>query len=160
MTIKMLDYVYGQDDIVAQFVAQLIPSCRERGFGKCKAIGVIENGDLIAGLVYHNWDDGAGVIEMSGAALPGKFWLTSETLRRIYEYPFLQVGCQMVLMRVRAEDTRLLRILAAIGYMFVKVPRMLGRDKDGVICLLTIEDWISNKFNQRARRQAPLEKAA
>jgi hypothetical protein len=89
----MLDYVYGHDEVVAQFVAQLIPECRERGFPpSSKAIGVINDGRLIAGLVYHNWNKTAEVIEMSGAAIPGKYWLTRETLKRIYRYPFLQFG--------------------------------------------------------------------
>jgi hypothetical protein len=102
----MLDYIYGHDEIVAHFVAQLIPVMGGRDFAPAsKAIGVIDDGRLIAGLVYHNWDEKAGVIEMSGAALPGRYWMTRETLKRIYQYPFIQMGCQMVLMRC-AEDNR------------------------------------------------------
>ena len=52
----MLDYVYGYDQQVARFVADLIPHCR-RGFGpNVAAMGVIEdNGNLIAGIVWHNF---------------------------------------------------------------------------------------------------------
>ena len=151
----MLDYVYGHDKVVADFVASLIPAVREYGFSAAsKAIGVVEDGKLIAGLVYHNFDPGAGVIEMSGAAIPGKYWLTSETLRRIYDYPFLEVGAQMVVMRVAEENTTLLRVLAAIGYTFILVPRLLGYDKNCVLCTLTFEDWADNRFNRRDRRQA------
>lgn len=145
----MLDYVYGHDEIVAQFVAQLIPRCRERGFGAAKAIGVIEDGKLIAGMVYNNYNPDSQVIEMSGAALPGKQWLTRETLKRIYQYPFLQCGCQMVVMVVAAEDKRLLRILASLNYAFIKFPRLHGRTKDAVLCLLTYEDWATNKMCRR-----------
>jgi RimJ/RimL family protein N-acetyltransferase len=156
----MLDYVYGHDQLVAEFVAALIPAVRERGFSKAsKAIGIVDDGKLIAGLVYHNFDIGAGVIEMSGAALPGKYWLTSETLRRIYDYPFLEIGCQMVLMRVEEKNTSLLRVLAAIGYGFILVPRLLGHDRNCVLCTLTFEDWVDNKFNKRDRRHLPPEKA-
>ena len=147
----MLGYIYGHDELVADFVAQLIPECRERGFSKAsKAIGVVNgDGHLIGGVVYHNWDPDAAVIEMSAAALPGSGWLTRETLRRIYQYPFHQVGCQMVIKRVAADNERMLRIFAAYGCMFIKVPRMLGRERDGVLVLLTFEDWANNKFNQR-----------
>jgi hypothetical protein len=76
-------YLYGHDGAVCDFVASLIPSCRERGFGNAKAIGVLNNdGFLIAGIVYHNYDPDAEIIEISGAALPGVNWLTRETLRR------------------------------------------------------------------------------
>jgi len=93
----MLDYVYGHDQLIAQFVAQLIPSCRARGFNASAltAMGIIDgDGRLVAGMVYHNWDPEAGVLEMSGAALPGVQWLSRETIRRMYSYPFLQCDCQ------------------------------------------------------------------
>jgi len=160
----LLDYVYGQDKAVADFVAQLIPAVRPYGFSPAsKAIGVVDDGKLIAGLVYHNYDPGAGVIEMSGAALPHKYWLTSETLRRIYDYPFLEMGMQMVVMRVSEEDKTLLRVLAAIGYTFILVPRLLGIKKNCVLCTLTFEDWSGNKFNARDHRRFAVqqkEKAA
>ena len=53
----MLGYVYGHDAAVCDFVSQMIPSVRMFGFpDTSKAIGVIEDGRLIAGIVYHNWD--------------------------------------------------------------------------------------------------------
>jgi hypothetical protein len=149
----MLRYLYGHDEAVAHFVAQLIPSCRVRGFERnAKSIGIIDdNGLLIAGLVYHNYDPVSEIIEISGAALPGKYWLTRETIKRMYQYPFLQVGCQMVFQRNSAEDERLLGMLATYDYTLIRVPRMLGRDKDGVICTLTYEDWANNRFNKRLK---------
>lgn len=156
----MLDYVYGQDQIVADFVASRIPHC-SRGFGKCKAIGIINaEGMLIAGMVYNNWNPDTGVIEMSGASLPGQYWLTRETLRRIYRYPFEQCHCQMVIMQVAAEDTTLLGVLNALGYELRTIPRLFGRDRDAVVCTLTYEDWIANKITRRLADKPPLEEAA
>jgi hypothetical protein len=146
----MLDYVYGYDEIVARFVAQLIPSCRERGFPQAsKAIGIIKGVELIAGVVYHNYEPEAGIIEISGAALPGYQWVTRETLKRSYVYPFLTCGVQMIVQRTPAEDERLLGMLAALNYSLIKVPRMFGRDKDGVLCCLTYEAWVESKINKR-----------
>lgn len=158
----MLDYVYGHDQVIAGFVASLIPHCR-RGFGQhCKAVGVIRDDRLIAGIVWHNWDPDAAIIEISGAALPRSNWLTRETIRRMYGYPFLQCGCQMVVQRTPADDTRLLGMLAAYDYSFVTVPRLFGRDRDGVICSLTREAWSANRFNQRFKHhvEPPLKEAA
>jgi hypothetical protein len=148
----MLDYVYGHDQIVAEFVAELIPHCR-RGFGPhCKAIGVIDRtGRLLAGIVYYNYDPEAEIIEIAGAAMPKVPWLTRDTLRVMYQYPFLQCHCQMVVQRTPADDERLLGMLAAYGYSFVTVPRLFGRERDGVICSLTYEDWINNRFNKRLK---------
>ena len=147
----MLEYVYGQNEIVAPAVAQLIPHCR-RGWGpNIMTIGVVEGGLMIAGIVYHNWDPDAGVIDISAAALPGQYWLTRETLKRMYQYPFLQCGCQMVMNKVPADDERQLRMMAAFNYSLIRIPRGLGRYKDGVLGLLTREDWEANKICQRYR---------
>jgi RimJ/RimL family protein N-acetyltransferase len=152
-----MQYVYGHDEAVADFVAQLIPHCRERGFGTCKAIGVAdEEGALIGGVIYHNYDPEAGVIEISGGAINPR-WLTRKTIAHMYQYPFLQLGVQMIVQRTPADDERLLRQLAAYGYMFVKVPRMFGRDRDGVLCLLTVEDWENNRFNKRLRHHLAVD---
>ena len=153
----ILNYAYGYDEAVAKFTADLIPSVRDRGFGKCATIGVVEGGMLIAGLVYHNWDPAAGTIEISGAALPGHYWLTRETLKVMYQYPFFGCQCQMVINRVPAEDERQLRQLAAFNYSFIRVPRGLGRNKDLVLCLLTREAWEGNRFNKRLQHHIGVE---
>jgi hypothetical protein len=62
-------YIFGHDEAVARFVADLIPECRLRGFGKCRAIGIADaEGKLLGGLVYRNWCPEVGTIEISGAA--------------------------------------------------------------------------------------------
>ena len=132
-----LRYVYGHDEIVAQFVAQMIPHIRDHAnaIGNCKTIGVIDqDGKLIAGLVYHGYDPAAQTIEITGAALPKSGWLTRETIRRMYEYPFDQIGVQMIVQRTPADNKHLLGQLTAGGYEFVFVPRMYGRERDGVHC--------------------------
>ena len=90
----------------------------------------------------------AEIIEMSGAAIPHRQWLTRATLARLYAYPFLELRCQMVVMRVPADNEYLLGILARYGYVFYRIARLFGSDRDGVVCTLTYEDWIDNKFNQ------------
>src|SRR5215472_6467228 len=104
-----LRYVYGHDDVVADFVASLLPHA-SRGWSKSRAIGVINrDGNLIAGLVYHNYNPDADIIEMSAAAIDHK-WLTRETIKRMYHYPFIELGCQMVMHVTTLDNERVLRI--------------------------------------------------
>lgn len=154
--------IYGHDDVVRGFVASLIPACRDRGLpDNSVGIGVIDDfGNLVGGMVYHGYDPDARVIEMSGAALPGSGWLTRHTLLELYNYPFMTLGCQMTVMRVLADNERLLRQLAAYNYSFIRVPRLMGRYKDAVLCLLTQEAWEANKFNQPPRPRPRLQEAA
>ncbi len=166
----MHGYVYNRPEIVAPFVAALIPHCR-RGFGtNIAAMGIIdEEGRLVGGFVYHNWDPDAALIEVSGAALPGENWCTRETLRRIYAYPFLDLDCQMIVQRTPADDVRLLAQLARLNYAFSMVPRLFGRDRDGIVGTLTREAWLESKFTRRiwarvnpdpVQLSLPLEEAA
>jgi hypothetical protein len=129
-----LKYVFGQDELVADFVAQMIPHVRRRGFGKaCRAIGVVDaDNELIAGFVYHNLSEEAGLIEISAAALPGRLWVTPETLKTMYQFPFLQCGCQMVLHKVLSTNERMLRQFAALNCKLIAIPRLFGRERDGV----------------------------
>jgi RimJ/RimL family protein N-acetyltransferase len=155
----MLEYIYGNDAMVADFVAQMIPECRERGFGKCKAIGIQDETGLIGGLVFRNWHPEFGTIEISGAALPGTNWFSRRTIQVLHNYPFYQCGCQMVIMTTMATNEIVLRILAAIGYTFHYIVRLGGRDHDGVVATLTVEQWEASKYNT-SRNKAAAEKEA
>jgi RimJ/RimL family protein N-acetyltransferase len=151
----MHQYVYGHDELVANFVASLIPECRERGFGKCRAIGIADaEGKLLGGLVYRNWCPELGTIEISGAALPGTNWLSRRTVQIMYDYPFYQVGCQMVIKTTMADNEIVLRIMAAVGFTLHHIKRLGGRNRDGVVGTLTVEDWEQSRYNVNRHRPA------
>jgi RimJ/RimL family protein N-acetyltransferase len=160
----MHQYIFGHDEAVAQFVASLIPECRERGFGKCRAIGIADaEGNLLGGLVYRNWCPEVGTIEISGAAVPGTNWLSRRTVQVMYDYPFYGVGCQMVIKTTMADNEIVLRIMAAIGFTLHYIERLGGRDRDGVVGTLTVEDWEASKYNANRKRKAetvPIAEAA
>jgi hypothetical protein len=144
-----LRYVYGQDQAVAAFVASLIPHIDPAGFpSKARAIGVTDAaGAPLAGVVYYDWNVPAGTVVMAAAAKPGVFWFSRETIRRVFDHAFHDLRCQMVVMRVLADDERLLGQLALFGFAFIPFPRCYGRDRDGVICTYTAEDWAASKYN-------------
>jgi RimJ/RimL family protein N-acetyltransferase len=150
----MLRYVWDSPEIVSSFAANLIPHCHGRSFGQnIRALGVVdERNRLIAGMVYHNYDPDAGIIEISGAATT-PHWLSRRTLRLMHAYPFVVCNCQMVVQRIPADNERLFGILARLSYMLIKVPRLFGRERDGVLALLTVEDWRGNHhFHDRTPR--------
>ena len=139
----MLNFVYDHDEEIARFIGQLAPPAGG-GFGRHKTIGVIDmEGRLIAGLVYFNYDPNAGVIEMGAAAITPR-WFNRLTYRRMFEYPFITCGCQMVFTRVRAADERLLSQFARMNFNLTLIPRMYGRDEDGVICTITDDQWLDS----------------
>jgi len=155
-----LRYVYGQDQNVAQFVAQLIPHV-DRGFpSDAKAIGITDAaGTPLAGIVFYFWNQKAGTTEVAIAAVPAaRHWFSRETIFRLYDYVFTTRGCQMAIMRVRADNLGLLRQMKAFGCRLTPFERMYGHDADGVFCTYTAEAWAASKFNRPPQLQQ--EKAA
>jgi len=155
-----MDLLFGYDVVVSTFVARHIPHCH-RGFGKnMKAIGILdENKVLVGGLVFHDYQPETGLIEISGAATT-KRWLTRVVLNRMFDYPFLECQCQMVVMRIRRDNHPLHRMLLAYGFKSQIVSRMFGRDVDGLLCTLTDDAWLSNKFNKKrllVQREAEMQ---
>lgn len=111
-------------------------------------MGVFDNADLIAVIVFHNYSSDHGVIEISGAAETPR-WLTRPVLYRMFAFAFITLGCQLVTMRVDPADKRLRRILTAYGFDTITLPRFRGRDKDETLYTLTDDKWIANGFHER-----------
>jgi len=155
-----LRYVYGQDELISRFVAALVPHVDDNGWQHAVSMGVIdEEGKLIAGVVWYNYSRAFGHIEV-GAAATSPHWFTRETIRRLYGYPFDELGCQLVLHVTPATDNdRVKRILAGLGCYFVEVPRLFGRARDGVVAGLTEEVWRNSKLGRRLAQVAQQEAA-
>src|SRR5688572_17234288 len=105
---------------VSAFVGSRIEG-GERGFGNCKGIGVWRDGRLVAGMVFHNWNPENGVIEISSAADDSR-WLTSAVRHKMFSYPFEEIGCQMVVLRVAESNGRMVRIARAYGFTGHLIP--------------------------------------
>ena len=62
------------DDRVAAWVGARIWG-RPDAFAASRAMGILKGRELVAGLVFHNWEPEAGLIEVSAAASDRR-WLT------------------------------------------------------------------------------------
>lgn len=135
---------------ICTFVAERVWG-RANDFGPGSAMGVELNGVPVAGVVFHNYDPYAGIIEVSGAS-DNKRWATRRVLGEIYGYVFDQLSCQAVLQRNDPADEALCRNLTAIGFKRYDIPRLRGRDKADAIFVMAEEDWRSSRFNRSGAR--------
>lgn len=155
----MLQYVYDNDEIIAKFIAQRLGR-DTRSFGRYKTIGVLDkDGRLIGGVVYLNYDHAAGVIEMGLAATSPSFF-SRETFRRMFEYVFIGSECQMLFTRVRASNEHLLSQMARLNFNLTLIPRMYGREEDGVIGTLTDDQWLDSRLARRVYRDVTRKEEA
>lgn len=107
----MKTVIYGQNDRVIPWVGSRID---EDDFGQAESIGLEEDGELIAGVVF-NWYTGPS-ISMHVAAEPGRRWMTRDYLYRVFAYPFLQVGCRRVTGLVREDNLDAQRFDEHLGF--------------------------------------------
>lgn len=149
----MIDFVYGHEKEVTQFIATFAHGqLANTSFENCKTIGVIDgDGKLIAGVVYFNYKPKASTIEFGAASITSK-WFNRATYRRIFQYPFIECGCQMLVAYVRADNEWLLSQLARINFDFTMLPRYFGRADDGVYCTLTDDQWLDCRVSKRVYR--------
>ncbi|MBN7755490.1 N-acetyltransferase [Nitratireductor aquimarinus] len=118
-------------------------------------MGVIQDDQIVAVMLYHNWDPDAGVIEISGSAITPK-WLTRPVLWSMFDYPFNGMGNQLVAMRVSERNVMwngrgLPRLLKSYGFKSHFIPRLRGRDEGEILYTLTDDDWRANRFHKENR---------
>lgn len=148
--------VWGDNATVAEFVRQV---CGEsRSFGDCQAMGVINSdGNLVAGVVFHNWNPESEVIEVSAGAIDSR-WATREVLRTGFGYAFS--FCQMVVARTHEDNATVRRLWKAFGAQEVIIPRLRGRTASEAILTLTDDAWANSRFMRQGHGKNETASAA
>lgn len=125
-------------------------SCRIWGepgrFGPYCSMGVFDDETLIGGIIYHNYDPEAGVIELSAGSAK-THWMTRSIVRQFMTMPFAVLGCQSVFARHSSDCRHLRRIWSRFGAEEYVIPRMRGRNRPPeCIAVVTQEAWAASPF--------------
>ena len=110
------------------------------------SMGVFDDGELIAGTLYHNYYPDYGVIELSSASI-SKRWLTKHVINAMFFLPFTRLGCQLVVLRVSERNRSMVAIARKFGFEEVYIPRLRGRDEGEFVFTLTDDVWRASKYN-------------
>jgi RimJ/RimL family protein N-acetyltransferase len=101
----------GYDEEVAQWVSDQLKS---GSFGDCKAIGMVYEGKLIAGVVFFCYRP--PTVEMSIASISKKF-CTKTVLRNVFDYPFNQLNCKRITITVDANNAQARQFDERLGFV-------------------------------------------
>ena len=107
------EVILGQDDAVGGFVARM--NGGEWTPMRGRAIGLAENGNLIAGVIYENFNHRSVVTHI--AAIQDRRWMTREFLWAIFAYPFNQLGVQKLIAPVGPANVRSRRFISNLGFV-------------------------------------------
>lgn len=108
-------------------------------------LAVLDGDNLLGACLFHNWQPDAGVIELTSASLSAR-WLTRAVLRKMFGYPFDELRCQAVVLRVDPDNAVMCRMAQAFGFKRYDVPRLRGRDKAEALFVLGDDDWRASRF--------------
>jgi RimJ/RimL family protein N-acetyltransferase len=130
--------VYGADYEVAHWVGEQLGI---KSWGPCSAIGIAEGGRLIAGVVYNNYHWPS--IELSIASISPR-WASRRTLREIFRYPFVQLGCKRVNAITPLSNTKALKMNERLGLKVECKLKDAVPDGDAALVGLHINDcrWL------------------
>lgn len=134
------------NEAIGDFVSNIIYGRPGRIENYC-SMAVVDDGVIIAGVLYNNYHPKEGVIEMHAGALSKK-WLTRPVLRAMFSHAFDKFQCQLCVLRVSERNKPMLRIAKSYGFQQYIIPRLRGRDEAECILTLSDDDWRSNRFNK------------
>lgn len=139
----------GDDVVVAHWVAARIGHVEDgSSFGPCAAIGVEDRaGQLIGGVVYHNYMPAVGNMELSFAATSPR-WLTRSIICGLLSYPFEQLQCRRVTGVTPRRATSARRFLDQFGFKREGCVRWGFGDDHAIISGLLREEWKASKWAQ------------
>lgn len=139
--------VWGSDMPVLDFVASVVWNDERRFDANSRALGVQDGeGNLVGGVVFHNWDPHCGTIEISAGAVTAR-WLTRSIAAQVFAYAFDTCGCQMIVARTSEKNTRTRKLLTGMGFNEQEIVRLYGRDENGILLTLTDADWKAGAYH-------------
>lgn len=109
------------------------------------AMAVMDGDVFLGGVALTGYQPTEGTVEVSVASVSPR-WLSRRIVREVFSYVFDELGCQACVARTAAGNLQARRILDALGFVTVIVPRLRGRGADEAVCVLTEEAWQSGRY--------------
>lgn len=142
--------VYDQPQLVAAWVALQLGWKDPAAFEPCYAIGVVRGDKPIAGFVYNNYHtDINGLphsIELSVASTDPR-WMTRQTVRAMFAYPFTHLGVKRLQAQTSVSDAGVNSIMQRLGFTregLLRCARIEGGDAYAWGMLTNECTWIGN----------------
>jgi hypothetical protein len=125
--------VYGADNAVLKWVSEHVPVLMGREPDRAfAALGVVRHGQLVAGVVFHNYRPEISVEITIAATSP--LWALPDTMRRLFSYPFEQLKVPKLLCVVGRKNKRCRKFTEGLGWKLVgTIPQEYDGKQDACI---------------------------
>ena len=123
----MIKLLLNRDDYVSAWVQSKLKGFL---FKDCKSIGIVKNQLLIAAVVYSNLRDGQ--IEAT-IVIIDKNWANKSILYALFAYPFVQCNCHRILVTVRDNNKKSIKLAKRLGFRYEGKLRQMFPPHDAVL---------------------------
>lgn len=137
-------------ELVAEWVRARIPHMNGGNFGRCWATGVLLDGKLIAGCVYHNYCPQYSSVEISFAADSPK-WMTRSVVHDLFAGAFYGMDVNRVSMATTADATRTRKTLEGLGMTLEGEGKEYFGEKDAVLYRLLRREWEAGRWYMKGQ---------
>ena len=146
----MIQLLVNRDDYVSAWVQSKL---EDFYFRDCKAIGIIKKQKLIAAVVYSNLRDGQ--IEAT-IVIEDKNWANKAILYALFAYPFKQCNCHRILVTVRDNNKKSIKLAKRLGFKHEGVLRQMFPPNDAVLLGMLRSEckWLNIKEKQNEQESA------
>ena len=151
-----IKWLFGYDREVTEWVRQRLDNSH---FGPATAIGLVKDGKIIAGVVYHNYR--LNGLEMS-IATEDRYWANRRTLKTFFAYPFNQLNCDRVTALVLEDNIKSRDMVNRLGFKKEGILRKAMNGKDIYIYGMLKDEckWIGGTNVRWKERQSKRTNAA
>lgn len=108
--------MFGQDEAVSNWVMERLPiQPKSRTFGPHRAIGVLYNNQLVAGVVYNALTEDMRDCHMTISSV-SPHWAGRLVLKALFDYPFNQLGVARVTAMTNQKNKKSKDLLKRLGF--------------------------------------------
>lgn len=152
--------VFGRDEAVSKWVAARIPFVGERGFGACKAIGIVgKDGRELGGVCFHDYQPTFKTIAFSIAADSPR-WVTRHIVAAVLYYPFYDCDVFKLWSCTPHKNERALKFAKGLGFVREAVlAHHFGKNNHAVINRMYRPDY-DRLYGVKARGKTERANAA
>lgn len=142
----MKQIVTGKDTVAPWVAKKLFAR-----FNADEAIGLESDGEMVAGVVYEDWNGASFVVHIVVQGV-----MTPKYLAAIFHYPFIHCGASKLIAPVAESNEESVKFVTKLGFRLEH--RLLDAHPDGSLLLFTMTPeqcrFIEERYGQRLPRTA------
>ena len=144
-------YFSNRSDEVCSWVSERLAGYLPDEFKPCSTLAFVKDKQVVAGVIFNNFRPSCRDIQLTIAA-DTPSWIGKDSLRVIFRYVFIQLGCVRLTVSITKKNKRARRLAEGLGF---KYEGNLRKGFDGVEdCIIygMLHNecrWIGEKHGQK-----------